>query len=550
MPVNLLKKEGKRIGNTLLTDKNILDYIKRNEIAELLKIEKNFKFKENEILNLLQKEDYEYKVANNPQRAKYVSGFLKKEKRNPDDIKFVLDNINRLDEYCKSEIQALSELFTTWGKEYKDLPKICKKFGPDNWGRYSYPIKLPCFYQDENTKIVESSITQYFRKACFSGEIDIKYDKFNHILKRAEYIPKLLKCNANYKKEIYDNIFNNIVSLKNEFKDLSILWGCKTCSLNDYHFKYLKNKLDEIEISNMNISDISGDKLNRHIIIIDIVTTNEELISNCEYVINSCKKIRPLIIYLSLLKCYDYNEVEEIISKEDKRLQEEKKKEQQRIIEEKKKEEERIRIQQEKERKEKERKIILSNLKDKVSSWKTTKYGLPYKYLVDYYPVNKYNDSDEFVWEDRWLVWNFKNTPGRTEDHRHEEALDYIVPGVSDILNKTFGYLINNLTLVCVTASNEDANYARYYEFSNRLCKNTGMLNSFSKINIINDAIPKHLGGDGKPDLSFDDSFFKDKNVILFDDVITSGRSLHLYKNKLESFGANVICAFTVGRTI
>ena len=44
-------------------------------------------------------------------------------------------------------------------------------------------------------------------------------------------------------------------------------------------------------------------------------------------------------------------------------------------------------------------------------------------------------------------------------------------------------------------------------------------------------------------------SDFKDKYVILFDDVITSGRSMENFKRLLEGSGAKVIAGLSIGKT-
>lgn len=75
------------------------------------------------------------------------------------------------------------------------------------------------------------------------------------------------------------------------------------------------------------------------------------------------------------------------------------------------------------------------------------------------------------------------------------------------------------------------------------------MENAFGHIQIVEDAVPKHLGGTGIPVLQFDESFFKDKYVILFDDIITKGNSMLRFKNKLESCGATVIAGVSIGKT-
>ena len=55
------------------------------------------------------------------------------------------------------------------------------------------------------------------------------------------------------------------------------------------------------------------------------------------------------------------------------------------------------------------------------------------------------------------------------------------------------------------------------------------------------EAVPRHLGGDGQAVLSFNQSFFNGKYVILCDDIKTTGSSIQRMKYKLESMGATVL---------
>lgn len=50
-------------------------------------------------------------------------------------------------------------------------------------------------------------------------------------------------------------------------------------------------------------------------------------------------------------------------------------------------------------------------------------------------------------------------------------------------------------------------------------------------------------------DYSLDSEYFKDRYVIIFDDLITRGRSMIVMKRDLEKCGAKVICGFSVGKT-
>jgi orotate phosphoribosyltransferase len=76
------------------------------------------------------------------------------------------------------------------------------------------------------------------------------------------------------------------------------------------------------------------------------------------------------------------------------------------------------------------------------------------------------------------------------------------------------------------------------------------MWNGYGYISIESGAAAKHLGGDGHTQLSFDRSFFKGKRVVLCDDIKTSGKSLQRMRQQLESLGATVVCALTIGVTV
>lgn len=75
------------------------------------------------------------------------------------------------------------------------------------------------------------------------------------------------------------------------------------------------------------------------------------------------------------------------------------------------------------------------------------------------------------------------------------------------------------------------------------------MNNAFSFVHINNTVTPKHLGGEERPKVTFDKQYFEGKYVFLFDDIITSGKTMLLYKQKLESLGAIVVAGLSIGKT-
>lgn len=203
---------------------------------------------------------------------------------------------------------------------------------------------------------------------------------------------------------------------------------------------------------------------------------------------------------------------------------------------------------EEAERKKKEQDFLLSC----VSSWDCLNCGLKYSYLLNYYPTTCAFEATQSEWDDRWTVWNFKNSPGKTSEIEHQEALDDVIPRLKEKLTTTFGKVnLPKLTLVCIPASNQENTQRRYEEFSKRLCHETGLINSYRKIKVIHERSARHTGGIGLQTefLSFDENFFKDRYVILFDDVITRGDSMCTFRRKMENMGAIVIAGLSIGKT-
>lgn len=177
-----------------------------------------------------------------------------------------------------------------------------------------------------------------------------------------------------------------------------------------------------------------------------------------------------------------------------------------------------------------------------VSSWKMLFPVFRYSFFHDYYSVAKYGkDVVQEVWDVRRIIWSFK---------KNASANQMLLVKVLKLLQKTFGSNLSHLTLVCIPASKKQENETRYKRFSELLCEGLGMINAYDYINILYDRDPKHTGGTTTLDnLNFDASFFKDKNILIFDDLITNGDSMKMFHDKMISLGANVICGMSIGKS-
>jgi predicted amidophosphoribosyltransferase len=60
---------------------------------------------------------------------------------------------------------------------------------------------------------------------------------------------------------------------------------------------------------------------------------------------------------------------------------------------------------------------------------------------------------------------------------------------------------------------------------------------------------PKHLGGNESAEYAVKEDFFQGKDVVLFDDIVTTGKTIHQSIEFLESNGANVLCIMSLANT-
>ena len=273
---------------------------------------------------------------------------------------------------------------------------------------------------------------------------------------------------------------------------------------------------------------ISGNIQPNKILIVTALLRTEEIISIARTIWERHPNSRPCICFLSLFKDLSREEVLSLISKKKQAIAEE----------------------EEKKRKEQE---LIDSIPSKVDGWEMLPIigGLRIKYLLDYYPTKVDFEADDDEWNDRWTVWHFKNDSDKTSEKAHQHVLDRVIPKFVDILNETFGEeSLKYLTLVCIPASTQEKNDARYKEFSERLCRETGMENGFEHIQVTGARVAKHDGGEyDNVNYSFDVSFFNGKRVILLDDIITKGNSMRIAKAILQKQGAKVICGLAVGKT-
>jgi len=432
-------------------------------------------------------------------------------------------------------------------------------------GHYTYTVGV-------KTKVgsqLNMKIWQHFvNEACLEKDLDYTYNQLtlSNTNKLPQWKEKGVFLNETLKQQILD-----LITLLASEKKVVVFYNevIEGWNLNALCSTYMVMKTPEsvkkinvAAIRSLGITSKSGTELLAEespecVVVIDAFTNNDQLKKNCAYIFNALQDKRPVIAYISLIKTYDRQEMIEYITRSkteaEKRAAEERAKEEER----KKREAEEL---AEKKRKEEVRTRLQSTAKDvlvnNAKHWECLYGDFYYTWLFYYYPTTCDFEASESEWDDRYTVWDFKNDPEKGIDPEdHEATLDNVIPRIKQKLIDTFGEdYLQFLTLVCLPASTNAKNVARYDDFSNRLCEVTGMENAFAHVHIIQDGMSKKdprntTGRSIQPVIEYEKDYFNGRFVLLFDDVVTKGGTMLRYKEAMKREGATVIGGICLGKT-
>lgn len=208
--------------------------------------------------------------------------------------------------------------FKGWEERQKSFfdtyRKILDEIRPHD-GKYNYvvpfqKITLSGIMEKSQFKIWQGFCEHYCSSLLDKQETSFKrkYDNVSRFKNRTRY----------FQESVYDGILEIICKIDSVIKGSTLAvfvtrnnskWSTKTYN---YHYNYLRNKLTETEHPWCNIDELYNleNKEKYHVIlIIDMITTNQELKMNSALVIESFKKAVPLIGYYSLLKEYEQDEL-------------------------------------------------------------------------------------------------------------------------------------------------------------------------------------------------------------------------------------------------
>ena len=114
---------------------------------------------------------------------------------------------------------------------------------------------------------------------------------------------------------------------------------------------------------------------------------------------------------------------------------------------------------------------------------------------------------------------------------------------------------LSDTIIACTPACCKRTNDRRFKMFSDIVCERTGALNGFYHVQVFGHRNKAHidhvheLADNANEFIHVDENFFRGRNVIVFDDIVTTCRTANAFIDRLISAGANVRMALFLAKT-
>lgn len=114
---------------------------------------------------------------------------------------------------------------------------------------------------------------------------------------------------------------------------------------------------------------------------------------------------------------------------------------------------------------------------------------------------------------------------------------------------------LRDVVIVCVPASTHYSHVRRWKRFSSMLCKATGAIDGFDRVQVSGSRKRAHVTGDYelatniKHYVHIDADYFRNRKVLVVDDIYTTGQSSRAFAAALRMVGASVVGAVFLAKT-
>ena len=114
---------------------------------------------------------------------------------------------------------------------------------------------------------------------------------------------------------------------------------------------------------------------------------------------------------------------------------------------------------------------------------------------------------------------------------------------------------MSDVVVVCVPASTRYSHVRRWKQFSAMLCRLTGAVDGFDRVQVSGSRRRAHITGECelatniKHYVHIDADFFRGKKVLVIDDIYTTGQSSTAFIGAMQAAGASVVMAMFLAKT-
>ena len=197
-----------------------------------------------------------------------------------------------------------------------------------SWGAYCYYIDVNGIDLLGEPKVYESKVWQLFMEAYGISD-NVPYTHYPNLLENRGRLPEFKRGTRTFTNWVYDQVVDIIEKLSDKASviicdsQLGSVWN----NIEAKHFTYLYQKLQEKQITHINLSDLNASKelVGKIILVIELISNNSHLKDICSQIYSTVEN--ATIVYISLLKQYDEDEILKLHNTEEKRIKEKEEKE-------------------------------------------------------------------------------------------------------------------------------------------------------------------------------------------------------------------------------
>lgn len=179
--------------------------------------------------------------------------------------------------------------------------------------------------------------------------------------------------------------------------------------------------------------------------------------------------------------------------------------------------------------------------------------GLPLIYGWDYLPQSSKKNANDLQKRTQEFIYCLKRDSNAFNNDQYQQVKSYAASFVVQQLTRCFGNNLDEITLVPVPTHDNQSNNRRWKELLSTICQRCPVQNGFGLFHYTGETVPSHfnkghIGADKKGD--WDSRSLSQKNVVLLDDLLTTGQTMEQAKEEIEKKGAIVVMGIVFAKTI